>query len=122
MPNKPLTQEQISGFRNDIMEKIQSRQIKYRKWHHGMQEGVLTGTMKMTERKDEDGEDIFEGDIVENESHCGVAMKEKGSGYIIRSLSSGKRGMVAGVLTVSPLKGKIIGNVYEHPELLNKLK
>jgi len=68
--------------------------------------------MQYTGLKDENGQEIYEGDIIQNES-----LKEKGKSWIVE-LDRGCFG--AKGLALRALKGMVvIGNIYENPELLN---
>lgn len=69
---------------------------------------------------DVDGNPIYEGDILENTNYIGSVVWDKFNAmFILQSFTDGDGYVFKGVKTYSPLNGKIIGNIYENPELLN---
>ena len=79
--------------------------------------------MQYTGKLDDNGDKIFEGDIMENEDYTGsVVWDDAEARFILQSFSDGNGAMIAGVKHYSPIFGEIIGNIYENPELLENNK
>lgn len=111
------------------------REIKFRAWEPTIKKMFLTATagdpvnpsvrtedgwkectehaviMQYTGRKDKSGKEIYEGDIVTDNSGK-IYIEEWRSQKIIKLPTS---------VTTDFLWEKIIGNIYENPELLKKL-
>lgn len=110
-----------------------SREIKFRAWHNDnkqMRESITVlddddyTYMQFTGLKDEDGKEIYEGDILGKiwtvfvveygENDCDNCF-----GFNLKSLNVGSKYYA---FDTSVNKLKIMGNIYENPELLDVLQ
>jgi uncharacterized phage protein (TIGR01671 family) len=72
--------------------------------------------MQYTGLKDKSGKEIYEGDIIDikkgqGEHHKNVVVEYEAGAF--------KMNGVTPLYLVKPLKGEVIGNIYENPELLD---
>jgi uncharacterized phage protein (TIGR01671 family) len=113
------------------------REIKFRAWNMDTQswlyfgvEGIpkeienridYTLVHQYTGLKDKNGKEIYEGDLFGNPEvlRC-VVEREPSGAYVLRFIDEKMKGKKISILDQKVEKSRVIGNIYENPELINK--
>ena len=78
--------------------------------------------MQSTRIKDKNGEEIFEGDILKSNKYITSVFYERGA-YCVKFSRTPNTTVTMNVISfIEKYKTKIIGNIYENPELLEDSK
>ena len=76
------------------------------------------GLMQSTGLKDKNGKEIFEGDILKSNKYITSVFYERGA-YCVKFSRTPNTTVTMNVISfIEKYKTKIIGNIYENPELL----
>lgn len=75
--------------------------------------------MQFTGRKDKNGKEVYVGDIFGNPEQLGCVVEQQEDGaYILRFIHPLMKNKKISILDDKVRKSRIIGNIYENPELL----
>jgi len=120
------------------------REIKFRAWdkkkeqmHYGVEtwdelpfiinpQGIFTDfiLMQYTGLKDKNGKEIYEGDILDGDDGFRYLVKWDSGGFVVVRYDRLDRGIMLRILSCTSFLSscKIIGNIYENPELLEEVE
>lgn len=123
---------EVTIYNNRYIDCSNSDEDIFLKWHDPSEQVAI---MQYTGLKDKNGKEIYEGDILEHETNyepykcvieyniedigsCGCCYESfEGAGFIGKILKGTKYNYSS--FATEFRKMKIIGNIYENPELLN---